>query len=143
MNYSRRDLGLLLPAFAAASAGAQPNQLETLTSKVYHDDQIPYKGNEQKKAREFFHGTTHSGFNLEMHETVLGPGVEAHPPHKHEHEEIVQIMQGTVEANLAGERQSATAGSVVFFGSNQMHNLRNSGTTPCRYYVLELRGKEA
>ncbi len=143
MNYSRRDLAGLLPALAAATAGAEPKQLEVLTSRVYHDDGIPYHGNEQKKARRFFYGTTHSGFNLEMHETVLGPGTEAHPPHKHEHEEIILIVEGTIEVNMEGNKQTANAGSVIFYGTNQMHNLRNAGATPCRYYVVELRGKEA
>ena len=33
-------------------------------------------------------------------------------------------------------------GSVIFFGSNQMHSARNVGKVPCRYYVVELRGDE-
>ena len=103
----------MLPVLAAASGAAQTKQLATLQSKVYQDDQIPYKGNERKKGRRFFYGSTHSGFNLEMHETVLGPGVEAHPPHKHEHEEIMLIMEGAAEANLEGEKQLAKVGSVV------------------------------
>jgi mannose-6-phosphate isomerase-like protein (cupin superfamily) len=35
------------------------------------------------------------------------------------------------------------AGSVIYFGSNQMHSIRNAGSAPCRYYVVELRGDEA
>jgi quercetin dioxygenase-like cupin family protein len=77
-----------------------------------------------------------------MHETILGPGKETHPPHKHAHEEIVIVVEGTVETFLEGNTELAEAGSVAYFGSNQMHNARNVGTTPCRYYVIELRGDE-
>jgi quercetin dioxygenase-like cupin family protein len=147
-NLSRRQLSFLLPALAAAAEArqapaTQSAPLEVLKSKVYPSDKIPYTGNEQKKGRRFLYGSTHTGFHVEVHETVLGPGLETHPPHKHEHEEFVIVMEGTVEANLDGDKHTVPAGSILFFGSNQMHNARNVGTTPCRYYVVELRGSEA
>ena len=144
MSISRRDLGLLLPALAAARATAQEaSTVETMTSKAYPSDRIPSKGDDKKKGRQFFLAATHAGFKIECHETVLGPGLETHPPHKHEHEEIMIVVEGTVEANLNGVKQTVPPGSVVVFGSNQMHNARNAGSTPSRYYIVELRGSEA
>jgi quercetin dioxygenase-like cupin family protein len=148
MNLSRRQLSFLFPALAARAAAqqtpaAQPAPVEVLTSKVYPSDKIPYTGNQQKKGRRFLYGATHTGFKVEVHETILGPGLETHPPHKHEHEEFVIVMEGTVEANLDGNKQTVPAGSILCFGSNQTHNARNVGTTNCRYYVVELRGNEA
>jgi len=134
-------LAFLLPALSAANAAAQTLQTGTLPSKVYHSAQIPYAGDENKKGRAFFHGAEHSGFDLEAHETILGPGTRTHEPHKHEHEEIVIVIEGTAEAYIEGKTELAEAGSVIYFGSNQMHSARNAGTTPCRYYVLELRGR--
>jgi quercetin dioxygenase-like cupin family protein len=137
-------VGLLVPALAAARAAAQtPAPVETMTSKAYPSDRIPYNGDEKKKGRRFFLAATHSGFKIECHETVLGPGLETHPPHKHEHEEIMIVVEGAVEANMDGVKQTVPAGSVVVFGSNRMHNARNAGTTPSRYYIVELRGNEA
>jgi quercetin dioxygenase-like cupin family protein len=143
MNISRRDLAFLLPALTAASAAAQQPAVETMTSKAYPSDRIPYIGDDKKKGRQFFLSATHAGFKVEMHETILGPGIETHPPHKHEHEEIIIVTEGTVEANMEGNKHTVPAGSVLVFGSNQMHNARNVGRTPCRYYVVELRGSEA
>ena len=144
MHISRRDLGFLLPALAAAGATAQqPAAVETMTSKAYPSDKIPYTGDEKKKGRRFFLAATHTGFQVEVHETILGPGLETHAPHKHEHEEIVIVVEGTVEANMEGKKQTVPAGSVLVFGLNQMHNARNAGATPCRYYVVELHGSEA
>jgi quercetin dioxygenase-like cupin family protein len=142
MNFSRRELTALLPALAAA-ASAQTPPAGLLPSKIYHNNQIPYEGDENKKGRRFFYGANRSGFNLEMHETILGPGMETHAPHKHVHEEIVIVIEGTVEAYLEGKTEKAEAGSVIYFASNQMHSARNAGGTPCRYYVIELRGSEA
>lgn len=138
-NFSRRDLKLLLPALAAVAARAQEPRPGALDTKVYHHKQIPYIGDDKKKGRRFFDGVTHTGYHIEMHETILGPGTETHPPHKHEHEEIVIVMEGSVEMYNEGKTEVAETGSVLYFGSNQMHSSRNAGTTPCRYYVLELR----
>lgn len=140
MNFSRRSINLLLPALAAYGAPLQETPDKTLPSKTYHSNQIPYEGDQQKKGRRFFFGPNHSGFNLEMHETILGPGTATHAPHKHEHEEIVIVVEGTVEAYLEGKTENAEAGSVIYFASNQMHSARNAGAGPCRYYVIELRG---
>jgi len=141
---SRRDLSLLLPALAAAAARAQTQTpaapaLPVLDTKVYHDKQIPYKGDDKKKGRNFFDGTTHTGYHIAMHETDIGAGMQTHPPHKHEHEELVIVLEGTLEMTNNGKSEVAETGSIIYFGSNQMHNARNVGTTPCRYYVLELR----
>jgi quercetin dioxygenase-like cupin family protein len=142
MNLSRREVVAMLPALAATRA-AQGQQTARLPPKVYHAAQIPYVGDEKKKARRFFYGAEHSGFNLEAHETVLGPGTETHPPHTHEHEEIIIVVEGTVEVFMDGRTDTVEAGSVIYYEPNRPHNLRNAGTTPCRYYVIELRGRNA
>jgi quercetin dioxygenase-like cupin family protein len=142
MSISRRDLRFLLPALAAAGAPGQQRRPGPLPPKVYNSDRIPYEGDQKKKGRRFFMGPTHSGFGLEVHETILGGGQRTHEPHKHEHEEIVFVIEGTVEAYFDGKTELAPPGSVIYFGSNQMHSARNAGEKPCRYYVVELRGAE-
>jgi quercetin dioxygenase-like cupin family protein len=153
MTVSRRDLAGLLPALIAAAA-VRPAEAQTpagpaaaagaarttLDTKNYHHRQIAYTGNDTKKGRRFFMGATHGGFNLEAHETILGPGVETHAPHRHVHEEIIIVVEGTVETYVEGRTDTVEAGSVIFYGSNQMHNARNVGKVPARYYVIELRG---
>ena len=130
------------PASQAAQAPQGP-QTTALPAKVYHSAEIPYKGDAKKKARRFFYGPEHSGYNLEMHETVLGPGVETHPPHTHSHQEIIILVEGTVQVSMDGRTETVEAGSVIFYEPDRPHNLRNTGTVPCRYYVVELRGRNA
>jgi len=146
---------MMLPALAAAQAAhagqaaaapqppPQGPRATPLPAKVYHSAEIPYKGDAKKKARRFFYGPEHSGYNLEMHETVLGPGVETHALHTHAHQEIIILMEGTVQVSMDGRTDTVEAGSVIFYEPDRPHNLRNTGTTPCRYYVVELRGKNA
>ena len=138
-NLSRRDLSLLAPALAAVAARAQQPKPALLDSKIYHDKQIPYTGNDNKKGRRFLDGVTHTGYHIEVHESIVGPGLQTHPAHRHEHEELVIVMEGALEAHIEDRIEAAEAGSVICFGSNQLHNGRNVGATPCRYYVLELR----
>jgi quercetin dioxygenase-like cupin family protein len=142
MTCSRRELVMMLPALAATQATPAP-QTAPLPAKVYHSAEIPYAGDEKKKGRRFFYGAEHTGFNLECHETVLGPGVETHPPHSHEHEEIIIIVEGTAQVSMDGRTETVEAGSVIHYEPKRPHNLRNAGTTPCRYYVIELRGRNA
>ena len=98
---SRRELVLMLPALAAVQTPQGP-QTTPLPAKVYHSAEIPYNGDEKKKARRFFYGSEQSGYILEMHETVLGPGVETHPPHTHPHQEIIIVVDGTVQVFMDG-----------------------------------------
>lgn len=139
MDFSRRHLAALLPALAAAQTGQRPK----LASKVYHSSRIPYKGDEKRKGRQFFLGAERTGYSLELHETILGPGEDNGAPHKQPDEVVMIIVEGAVEALVGEVKETAEAGSVIFVGSKQMHGLRNPGKTPCRYYVIELRGSEA
>lgn len=148
MRMSRRELSGLVPALAAlgvapSQAPAAPPRVRLSTSRVFHHAAIPYSGDATKKGRRFFIGETRGGFNLETHETVLGVGVETHAPHRHLHEEIIVVTEGTVETYVDGHTEVVEAGSVILFASNQLHSARNAGKVPCRYYVIELRGDEA
>jgi len=73
---------------------------------------------------------------LEMHVTTLNPGLASHPPHKHPNEELVIIDQGTVETLSSGTWRRVGPGSIIFNGSNSLHALRNVGTDPARYHVV-------
>ena len=143
---SRRDLAALLPVLAVRASAQQqtPAKPAMLPGKIYHSEQIPYTGDDRKKGRRFFLGTQHTGFNLEVHETILGPGQDTHAPHHHVHEEMLIIVSGTLDMHVEGKPvESAEAGSIVYLASDVVHNAHNSGAVPCRYYVIELRGAAA
>ncbi|MEO8482973.1 MAG: cupin domain-containing protein [Acidobacteriota bacterium] len=73
---------------------------------------------------------------LEMHVTTLKPGIASHEPHKHVNEELIVIREGTVETLSDGVWKRVGPGSIIFNASNSLHALRNVGTTPAVYHVI-------
>ena len=73
---------------------------------------------------------------LEIHVTTLDPGKSPHAPHRHPNEELVILRVGTVEALENGAWKKVGPGSVIFSASNQLHGLRNVGSEPATYHVI-------
>lgn len=137
MNYSRRDLGLLLPALAAASAEAQQDS-HILPARAYKYEDLPVKVNKTNRSRAVLRGDTHSGFPIELHMTELDPGQAPHAPHRHVHEEIFMLREGTVDLTISGKTTRLGAGSVAYVASNELHGLVNSGSEAAHYFVIAL-----
>jgi quercetin dioxygenase-like cupin family protein len=59
----------------------------------------------------------------------LAPGVTA-PNHKHPGEEIIYVIQGTIEYRLEGQQPvTLKAGDVLFIPTGVPHSAKNIGTT--------------
>lgn len=142
MNCSRRDLSLLLPALLAAAAKADTS---VLPSKCYKFDDLPAKTNPKTgmTSREVFRGKTQTGCPLAMHISTLPPGQMPHPAHHHVHEEMMLIREGTLQATIAGKTTVAGTGSVIYINSNDEHGLKNVGTGPAQYFVIEIGSDKA
>jgi quercetin dioxygenase-like cupin family protein len=136
VKISRRDVSLGFPAFVASAAAAQ--KPAPLPSKSYRFEDLPVRTNGQNRSRAVLNGTTHSGFPIEMHMTELAPGLAPHPPHHHEHEEMIMIHEGTLEVTIAGKVATLGPGSSAYVASNEEHGWRNTGTTRASYFVLAL-----
>jgi len=145
VTYSRRDLGLLLPALAATASaqekGAPKAPPMKLASKVYLYEDLPAKQNGANTGRAVLNGLTHSDFPVELHITELGPGQQPHPPHQHPNEEILMLRTGHLDVTIHGETTRATAGSVVYVASNVLHGWKNPGPEPAQYFVIALDHK--
>jgi mannose-6-phosphate isomerase-like protein (cupin superfamily) len=92
----------------------------------------------QNEFRSVFDGETHDGFRVAAHETNLAPGSTPHPPHHHAHEEVFLIRSGEVLVTIDGQSSTLGSGSVAFVASNEEHSIRNPGSAPAEYFVLEL-----
>jgi quercetin dioxygenase-like cupin family protein len=88
--------------------------------------------------RAVLEGATHTGVPIELHITELAPGEAPHPPHHHVHEEMILILEGTVEVTILDRRATLGPGSSAFVASNEQHGWRNVGNIPARYFVLAL-----
>lgn len=137
MNFSRRDLCLLLPGiFAGVPILATDGR--TLPAAAYPFQDLPVHTQGSNRFRPVLDGATHTGFPIELHETDLAPGSRPHPPHHHVHEEIFLIREGIVEVTIAGKSSSLGPGSVAYIASNVEHGIRNAGGHHAQYFVLAL-----
>ena len=71
------------------------------------------------------------------HITTLNPGEDTGAPHRQPQEELVIVKEGTLEINIDGKRQIAPTGSMIFYATNELENMRNVGPGPATYYVLQ------
>jgi len=122
--------------FAAAAKAQQKAAPAVLPSNVYRFEDLTLKGT----SRAVFDGLTHSGFHIDLHETELAPGAAPHAPHKHEHEEVTMVREGTLEVTIEGKTTVAGPGSVIYAASNEMHGWKNVGATKAQYFVIAFRG---
>jgi quercetin dioxygenase-like cupin family protein len=111
-------------------------QTPVMQSTAFDWNSITAKQTDVGSVRQFFRSPTITLDELECHVTTLNPGLQSHPPHKHPNEELVIIREGTVEVLSNGEWKKVGPGSVVFNASNQLHALKNIGTTPAVYHVI-------
>jgi quercetin dioxygenase-like cupin family protein len=133
MEFSRRDLSLVLPLLAAAKAGGQSH---VLPSHLYRYEDLPVHGEGPNRGRPIFNGETHTGVLIELHETELAPGQMPHPPHHHLHEEMILVREGMMEVTIAGKSATMGPGSVGFVASGVEHGWKNVGTDRARYFVM-------
>ena len=142
---NRREVVGAMSAFAilAAVTQAQAQAADTTPmaeSKVFRFDNLPVVKNANGgESRAVMHGTLPTGEFVELHETMLPPGKEPHPPHKHRNTEFVLIREGNVEYwGEDGKHEPMGPGDIVYTASNQMHGMKNTGTTNASYFVVSI-----
>ncbi len=121
---------------AAAFAQTHPPAAPILGPATFNWDEMKPVANATGSVAALYRAPTATLDELEMHVTTLNPGDTSHPPHQHVNEELVIIRQGTVETLSAGKWVRLGPGSVIFNASNSLHGLRNVGTVPAVYHVI-------
>lgn len=138
MRITRRDFAVAAGSVAAcwsfaALADTTPG---LLGPAVWEWDALTAKKTDVGALRDVVRQPTATLDELEMHVTTLNPGLSSHPPHQHPNEELVIIREGEVEVLSAGVWKRAGPGSIVFNASNSPHALRNVGSGPTTYHVI-------
>jgi quercetin dioxygenase-like cupin family protein len=119
---------------AAAMMQAQP---QVMGSRIFDWDSLKVEKTKVGERRDVVRLPTATLDELEMHITTLNAGLESHPPHQHAAEELIIIKEGTLESFVNGEYRKVGPGSIVFQASNQPHSIRNVGTGPATYHVIQ------
>jgi quercetin dioxygenase-like cupin family protein len=116
---------------------AHKNQQPEMTSSIFDWTTIKARPTKTGESRPFFQAPTPTLDELECHVTTLNPGESPHAPHKHPDEELIIIREGTVESLVNGVVKRVGPGSVIFQSSNQLHSIKNVGTTQATYHVVK------
>jgi XRE family transcriptional regulator, regulator of sulfur utilization len=143
-----RPLHVLLVAIGAAASGstatlaivsAQSAEKSMTRSTTFDWTKLEAKSTEVGARRDVMRSATPTLDQLEIHITTLNPGAVSHPPHQHPEEELLIVREGTVETLQNGKSTRLGPGSIIFHSSNDLHNIRNAGTTPATYHVVQWR----
>ena len=135
----RRDFVVALFSITATLAAVTFARTETpvMGSSIFDWNTIEVKPSKVGSTRKFFQAPTATLDELECHVTTLNPGETPHAPHKHPDEEIIIIKEGTVESLVNGQLKRVGPGSIIFQAANQLHSIKNVGTTPATYHVFK------
>jgi quercetin dioxygenase-like cupin family protein len=134
---TRRDVivSVLTAGFCAVVVAAQSKK-QVMGSAVFDWNAVEAKSTKAGQRRDFFQSPTATLDELQCHVTTVDPGIASHAPHQHPDEELIIIKEGTLEALVNGRLTTVGAGSIIFAASNELHGVRNVGTTPATYFVL-------
>jgi quercetin dioxygenase-like cupin family protein len=143
MPLTRREMCLLLPGamlpVVAASVAEGSEQGDSLPSASYAFETLTaHTAPSGAQTREALKGKLATGESLETHATTLPAGAMPHPPHHHAHSEMFLMREGTLELTVNGKTYQLRPGAVAFVRSNDEHGVKNVGTTPANYFVVEI-----
>jgi mannose-6-phosphate isomerase-like protein (cupin superfamily) len=95
-------------------------------------------------------GATRAVASMSCHASVLSGGHSPHPPHAHDDEELLIVLDGEAELLVANrpDYEGAKAvhvstGDFAYYPAQQHHTLRNPGGSPVSYLMFRWRGRTA
>jgi quercetin dioxygenase-like cupin family protein len=127
--------GVTLTVAIALGAVVHP-QTQVMHSRVFDWNTLAVEKTAVGETRSVVRAPTMTLDELEMHITTLNPGETSHAPHQHPNEELIIVREGTVETLSQGEWKRLGPGSIIFNASNELHGIRNVGTTRATYHVI-------
>lgn len=121
---------------AATNDPAGQTRSPSLRSAVYDWAKLEVATTKTGERRGILTGSSVTLSSLSVHATTVNPGEASHAAHRHPDEEVILIREGTLEVTINGQSQRAGPGSIFFYGSNDLHGMRNVGDTRATYHVI-------
>jgi mannose-6-phosphate isomerase-like protein (cupin superfamily) len=121
--------------FLLAAQGA-PVSSTTLPSTIYEWATLQPAPIPNGERRQVLDGATPTVDNLHVHVTSLAPGKTSGEPARHVRDEVLIVKEGEVEVHLDGTTTTVGAGAILYFASGAVTRLRNAGSGPATYYVV-------
>ena len=107
---------------------------------------LPLEESPEKGRRPYhqFRGPTSTLAGMSCHISVLSSGHCPHPPHVHPEEELLIVLDGAVEIELADDprrtnsrRHPMKPGMLSYYPATQHHTIHNTGAGPATYLMFK------
>ena len=114
--------------------------------------ELPLAEDPVKRWRPFsqFRGPTSTLAAMSCHISVLSTGHSPHQPHIHDEEELLIVLDGVMEIELADDPSGANSrrhpmkpGMLSYYPATQHHTIHNTGPQPAAYLMLKWRSTAA
>jgi (S)-ureidoglycine aminohydrolase len=99
------------------------------------------KQTDKGESRPIFDRPSSMFSKFDMHATALNPGIASHDPHMHRAEEIILMIKGEVQVQIAQNFLKATDGDVIFYPAYSLHAVKNTGIAQCGYFAIQWRNE--
>jgi mannose-6-phosphate isomerase-like protein (cupin superfamily) len=94
--------------------------------------------------RQMLHGALATGERVELHQSMQNPGTPAPALHVIHHSEMILVREGTLrfqhEVDGKVVEETVGPGGVFYIAYGTSHSVSNVGTTPARYFVVQIGG---
>lgn len=136
-----KSAALAALALSMACSAQTPSANPLASARVFSFDQMtPRTARNGAVGRAVFTGTLATGEAVAVHETMQPAGTTPNPPHRIQHSEIIVVQQGTLEFDHDGKAERADAGSILYVALGTLHTVRNIGSGPAKYVVIQIGG---
>jgi (S)-ureidoglycine aminohydrolase len=98
---------------------------------------IKFSPHDRGGVRQYFTRPTATLNRLDIHVTTLNAGIKSHEPHTHKVEEIVLMIEGNGEMEIANAVKKAATGDLIYLESKIPHAIKNVDTKPIMYYAIQ------
>ncbi len=122
-----------------ATAG---RSLPDVSSRI-HPLQLPLERDPEVgwKPHSLFRGATPDIREMRCHASVLDPDRSPHPPHQHDDEEILVVLDGEadliwVDGDTAPATHRVERGTFAYYPAGFKHTMRNSSSEPATYLMF-------
>jgi len=136
---------LVVPGPVAAESGtlALRSRVHRLHLPLEQDPSVGWK------PHPLFKGATADVRMIGCHASVLDPGRQPHPPHRHEDEEVLIILDGEADLLLQDsadaaeiQRHRVRRGTVAYYPAQFAHTIENASERPVTYLMFKWVGDE-
>lgn len=71
----------------------------------------------------------------------INPGEQIHPPHQHEEEEFMLILEGEGTWSISGKESKAIEGDIMYSSPWDWHGITNTGKDTLKFYFVKWNSK--